>query len=192
MSLRCFVCLIGTFAFLGTGFAEPPVRQFDAPGSPPFKVLKSGENPPLDAYDNFVIGPDYVPAPENNEVAGVPQGKVQQFTIDSKETRLFNPGIARNEFGTVDPNNPKTLIVDTHEIDYVRPAFLGEEIVVRTWVATMSKAGSQRRYHILRRADGQQLAKALTDWAFVDYGKGLPKRIPPEVAGAFEVLGDAP
>ena len=64
--------LICTFAFLPTAFAAPPVRQFDAPGSPPFKVLKTGENPPLDAYDNFVIGPEYVPAPERKVVEGVP------------------------------------------------------------------------------------------------------------------------
>jgi acyl-CoA thioester hydrolase len=80
------------------------------------------------------------------------------------------------------------FVVRRHEIDYLRPAFEGEEIVVRTWVASMRKAGSQRRYHIFRRKDDQQLAAALTDWAFVDYSKGLPKRIPPEVSGAFEVV----
>ena len=93
---------------------QPPARKFDDPGAPPFKVLKERENPPLDAYDNFVIGPNYVPAPERMKVDGVPEGRVEQCVIDSKETKLFNPGIARNEFGKVDPNNPKTLIVETH------------------------------------------------------------------------------
>lgn len=111
------ICLFGTLA---TANAESPVRQLDAPGSPSFKVLETGENPPLDAYDNFVIGPEYVSAPEGKVVQDVPRGKVQQFTIDSTETKIYNPGIARNEFGTVDPKNPKTLIVDTHEIDYKR------------------------------------------------------------------------
>ena len=75
--------------------AQLQTRKYDDPGAPPFKVLKEGENPPLDAYDNFVIGPKYVPAPERKKVEGVPEGKVQQFEIDSKETKLFNPGIAR-------------------------------------------------------------------------------------------------
>jgi enterochelin esterase family protein len=101
--------------------AQPPVRKYDAPGSPPFKVLKTGENPPLDEDGDFVIGPKYVPAPERKPVKGVPEGKVQQFVIDSKETKLLNPGIARKEFGKVDPKNPKTLIVETHTIDYKRP-----------------------------------------------------------------------
>jgi len=109
-----------TFAILTSASAAPPVREFDAPGTPPFKVLKTGEKPPLDAYDNFVIGPEYVLAPERKVVEGVPQGKVQQFTIDSKETKIYNPVIARKKFGTVDPKNPKTLIVDTHKIDYKR------------------------------------------------------------------------
>src|SRR5271157_6353079 len=106
--------LIFTFLFTDTAFAAPPVRKFDDPGSPPFKVLKTGENPPLDVDGNFVIGPEYVPAPERKKVDGVPEGKVEQFVIDSKETKLFNPGIARNEFGKVDPNNPKTVVVETH------------------------------------------------------------------------------
>jgi iron(III)-enterobactin esterase len=101
-------------------YAQPPVRKVDAPGAPPFKVLKTGENPPLDVDGNFVIGPEYVPAPERNAVKSVPQGKVQQFVIDSKETKLLNPGIARKVFGKVDPNNPKTLIVETHTINYQR------------------------------------------------------------------------
>src|SRR5215472_3420023 len=103
-----------------SSLAATPVRTFDAPGSPPFKVLKTGENPPLDVDGNFVIGPEYVPAPERKPVTGVPQGKVQQFEIDSKETNLLNPGIARKQFGKVDPKNPKSLIVETHPIDYKR------------------------------------------------------------------------
>ena len=77
-------------------------------------------NPPVDADGDFLIGPDYVPAPELTVVEGVPQGKVQQFSMDSKDSKFCNPGIARDVFGTVDPNNPKTLIVEIHPIDYQR------------------------------------------------------------------------
>jgi enterochelin esterase-like enzyme len=111
--------LVAALTWSGWSAAQP-VRNYDDKGAPPFKVLKEGENPPLDAYDNFVIGPKYVPAPERKAVEGVPQGKVQQFVIDSRETKLLNPGIARKEFGKVDPTNPKTLIVETHPIDYKR------------------------------------------------------------------------
>lgn len=141
MSQRCLVCLIFMFTFLAKALAAPPVRQFDAPGAPPFKVLKPGENPPLDAYDNFVIGPEYVTAPEYKVVEGVPQGTVQQFTIDSKETKIFNPGIARKKFGTVDPQNPKTLIVETHEIDYKRQ--------ITVYIPAQHKPGSEAPFMVV-------------------------------------------
>ncbi len=107
-----------------------PVRKYDDKGAPPFKVLKEGENPPLDAYDNFVVGPKYTPAKERKKVDGVPEGKLEGFIIDSKETKLYNPGIARKEFGKVDPKNPKTLIVETHNIDYKRKinVFIPEQL----------------------------------------------------------------
>ena len=101
---------------------QPPTRPFDAPGAPKFTRLdgKPGATPPVDVEGDFVVGPEYAPAPETKVVEGVPQGKVMQFTMESKDCKLFNPGIAREVFGTVDPNNPKTLIVETHPIDYTR------------------------------------------------------------------------
>lgn len=113
------VVFVSVLACFSAAHAQP-TRKSDDPGAPPFKVLKEGEAPPLDAYDNFVIGPKYVTAPERMKVAGVPEGTVRQFLINSKETKLFNPGIARKVFGKVDPQNPKTLIVETHTIDYMR------------------------------------------------------------------------
>ena len=127
--------------------AAPPVRKYDDPGAPPFKVLKEGENPPLDAYDNFVIGPKYVPAPERKKVDGVPEGKVESFEIDSKETKLFNPGIARKVFGKVDPKNPKTLIVETHPIDYKRK--------IGVYVPSGYKEGTEAPFMVVHDGPGQ-------------------------------------
>jgi enterochelin esterase-like enzyme len=78
-----------------------------------------GANPPDNVDGNFLIGPVYVRAPELDVVAGVPQGTVRQFSMDSAESKFF-PGIARKAFGTVDPNNPKTLVVETHPAPYTR------------------------------------------------------------------------
>lgn len=114
--------LLFSLAALGADRPQPPTRPFDAPGAPKFTRLdgKPGLNPPVDVDGDFLVGPEYVAAPETKVVEGVPQGKVQQFSIDSKDCKRFNPGIAREVFGTVDPNNPKTLIVETHPVDYKR------------------------------------------------------------------------
>lgn len=78
-------------------------------------------------------------------------------------------------------------IARSHTIEYLAEAFLGETIVVRTWVADMRKVTSRRRYRI-ERDDGTLLATAETNWAFIDTTKRSPRRIPPEVAKSFEVV----
>jgi iron(III)-enterobactin esterase len=98
----------------------PPTRPADGPFAPRFtKVEGKGANAPIDKNGDFVIGPEYVPAPELDRKDGVPRGVVQQFTMESKDSKFY-PGIARDVFGTVDPNNPRSLIVETHPKDYQR------------------------------------------------------------------------
>lgn len=83
-------------------------------------------------------------------------------------------------------------VVRSHAIEYHRPAFDGEAILVRTWVATMHRVTSLRRYRILRATDQILLARAETLWAFVSYTTGRATRIPADVAGAFELVPDPP
>lgn len=137
--------LIAAVAYSGLSGAQP-TRKYDDTSAPPFKVLKEGENPPLDSYDNFVIGPTYIPAPERKVAEGVPQGKVQQFVIDSKETKLLNPGIARKQFGKVDPSNPKTLVVETHNIDYKR--------AITVYIPAQYKAGTEAPFMVVHDGPG--------------------------------------
>jgi enterochelin esterase-like enzyme len=166
MSRPCVAFLIVVLLSAETAFAQP-VRKFDDPGAPPFKVLKTGENPPLDANGNFVIGPDYVPAPERKSVEGVPQGKVKSFAIDSKETKTFNPGIARKVFGKVDPNNPKTLIVETHPIDYKRQ--------VTVYVPAQYVAGTEAPFMVCHDGGNGAIPKILDNLI-------AQKRVPPVIA----------
>ncbi|MCM8535467.1 MAG: alpha/beta hydrolase-fold protein [Lentisphaeraceae bacterium] len=103
---------------------QPPTRLYDAPGSPKFTIIddaKLTQKDLLDREGNFVDGPKYEKAPESIKNKNVPEGKYIQFELDSTKGTIYNPGIARKVFGTVDPNNPKTLIVETHEVDYKRP-----------------------------------------------------------------------
>ena len=81
-------------------------------------------------------------------------------------------------------------VVRSHQITYLQPALAQDLIVVRTWVATMKKVTSLRRYQIFREENGEKtlLAAAETNWAFINYATGQPKRIPPEIARAFQVV----
>lgn len=83
-------------------------------------------------------------------------------------------------------------VVRSHRIEYRQAAFGGDRIIVRTWVADMKKVTSLRRYDILRPGERGEtlLATAATDWAFIHYATGVPKRIPAEVSAAFEIVAE--
>jgi len=81
-------------------------------------------------------------------------------------------------------------VVRWHRIEYLQPAFAGDQLIVRTWVATMQKVMSLRRYRFVRPGDQALLATAETMWAFIDYATARPARILPEVAAAFTVVAD--
>lgn len=91
-----------------------PTRDPQTPGYVTATMLSDGAVPPADAIGNFVIGPTHPPAPEMTVQPGVPQGTVHNFTMESKDSKIY-PGIRREQgtFGTPDPNNPAKLDVTT-------------------------------------------------------------------------------
>ncbi|MCE5269413.1 MAG: acyl-CoA thioesterase [Planctomycetaceae bacterium] len=84
----------------------------------------------------------------------------------------------------------KGWVARRHEIEYLRPAFEGDELIIETRVVDMKRVTSRRLFRILRRSDGELLARAATDWAFINYATGRPTRVPAEIAGAFPILSD--
>jgi acyl-CoA thioester hydrolase len=79
-------------------------------------------------------------------------------------------------------------VVRSHAISYLRPAFVGEQVLVRTWVANFKKITSLRKYKIIRPADDAVLAIAETNWAFIGYERRLPRRVPKEIIDSFELV----
>src|SRR3972149_2766834 len=59
-------------------------------------------------------------------------------------------------------------VARSHWIEYFRPAFAGDRIVVLTWVSNFRKVRSLRKYRVLRVAGRAVLAEGETDWVFVD------------------------
>ena len=76
-------------------------------------------------------------------------------------------------------------VVRSHRIEYLRPAFAGDRLEVRTWVADFRRAFSTRRYEFHRPADGVILATGETDWVYVDSATGRPRSIPEPVRSRF-------
>jgi acyl-CoA thioester hydrolase len=80
-----------------------------------------------------------------------------------------------------------TWVARSHHIEYLRPAYAGDLVLVQTWlVDATKKSSSPRRYRMVRENDGTVLARGETLWVFVDVQTGRPRTIPPEVIGCFE------
>jgi acyl-CoA thioester hydrolase len=79
-------------------------------------------------------------------------------------------------------------VVRSHWIEYLAPALAGDVLTVLTWVAEFRKIRSLRKYKLIRHADHAVLAQAETDWAFIGLKHRVPRRIPDELASAFQIV----
>jgi acyl-CoA thioester hydrolase len=76
-------------------------------------------------------------------------------------------------------------VVVRHEIDYLRPAHVGDRIAARTWVGDAPKGARFDRFIEFTGADGKICVRAKTDWAIIDKALGRPIRVPREVVAPF-------
>lgn len=93
---------------------------------------------------------------------------------------------AGNHWHTVVPKELSAQIiwvVRRHEIDYLKPAFMGDELTVTTWVDNFTGVTSNRHCEIMRGSE--VLARARTIWVSLDTVSFRPKRIGEEIAGLF-------
>jgi len=65
-----------------------------------------------------------------------------------------------------------TWVVRSHFIEYLRPAFSGDNIIVLTWVSNIRRVKSLRKYRIVRPKDNTTLVEGKTDWVFIDAQTG--------------------
>ena len=76
-------------------------------------------------------------------------------------------------------------VVVRHEIDYLRAAFEGDQVVGRTWVGDAPKGARFDRHVEFTGKDGRVCVRARTSWAIIDRASGRPIRVPPEVIAPF-------
>ena len=82
---------------------NPQGARGRGPQGPPLLPTPALTPPPTPYADgNFVIGSPYAPAPELTVKDGVPKGRIHEFTMDSKDSKIY-PGIARAQPGAVVP-----------------------------------------------------------------------------------------
>jgi len=81
-------------------------------------------------------------------------------------------------------------VVRSHFIEYLRPAFAGEPISVHTWIPRFDQRAAPRHYLFVRDNDRLVLARAETQWVFVDLSTGRRRPLPRELLDAFQPIAD--
>ena len=101
----------------------PPTRDPMSANYPRATELPDGTLPPPGAEGNFIVGPTHAPAPETIAKEGVPHGTVTSFTLSSKDSVIYNPGLIRDDvpgcgnssimIATTAPGDKSNMIVTT-------------------------------------------------------------------------------
>lgn len=72
-----------------------------------------------------------------------------------------------------------TWFVKSHFIEYKKPAFKGDELIIKTWIKEVGKITSKRAYEIYKK--DILIARGETEWIFVDINTHRPKKISEEI-----------
>lgn len=80
------------------------------------------------------------------------------------------------------------LIRET-DIEYLKPVQYGDTIKVKTWVMDFKRVRSRRAYEFIRKGSDEIIARAVTDWVYLDRESGRPKTIPSEISKAYLPAG---
>lgn len=77
-------------------------------------------------------------------------------------------------------------VVVRHEIDYLRPAFLGDTLIARTWVGAATAATYERFTEIARSDDEKIIVRARSVWCPVNAETKRPRRVDAGMRARFE------
>ena len=76
-------------------------------------------------------------------------------------------------------------LVRETDIEYIHPLRYGDTVQVKTWVADFQRVRSRRAYEFRWDGADELVARASTDWVYLDDATGRPAPIPPEMMAAF-------
>jgi acyl-CoA thioester hydrolase len=81
-------------------------------------------------------------------------------------------------------------LVRETDIEYLQPLRYNEIVSVKTWVEDFRRSRSRRAYLFTRADDTAPVARATTDWVYIQTDTARPASIPPEMITAFGLTPD--
>ena len=76
-------------------------------------------------------------------------------------------------------------IIRRTRVELLAPVRYRDELTIRTWVSDIRRVRSQRQYAVDRAGDGSPVARAVTDWVYVDLARGALMQPPVEMQRAL-------
>lgn len=73
----------------------------------------------------------------------------------------------------------RALVVHKHELNYLKPTYDGDQLMMATWIThNDGKLGVSRAYEIKRQSDNETVFTGSSRFVCVDLKTGRPKRMP--------------
>ncbi len=77
------------------------------------------------------------------------------------------------------------IVARRHRIEYREPALMDDELALATWISEVRRSCAVRQYCLTRPRDGAVIARAHTQWVWVDISSGRPMRVPDAIWREF-------
>lgn len=90
-----------------------------------------------------------------------------------------------NSVSNADMRSKYIWVVNRHEIDYLKEAYLNSNLIAKTWVVEPHGARSYRFVDIIDNARNTTIAKIKTTWILLDAPTKRPRRIESDIINAF-------
>jgi acyl-CoA thioester hydrolase len=90
-------------------------------------------------------------------------------------------GYGMDRYATMD----RYWLVRETDVEYLRPLRYGDSVQVRTWIVDFRWVRSRRSYELRKAESGELVARASTDWVFLDTASSRPVSVPREMMAAF-------
>jgi len=81
----------------------------------------------------------------------------------------------------------RAMAIREGHYDYLLPSFVGEALVLGTWLTgSDGKLTMERRFQLRRASDGQTIVRGRWVLVCIEVSSGKPRRMPPEFLSIYE------
>lgn len=81
----------------------------------------------------------------------------------------------------------RAMAIRHGEYDYALPSLLGQDLTLGTWLtASDGKLTMERRFQLIRNADGETILRGRWQLVCIDISGGRPRRMPAEFLASYE------